>query len=165
MAGNITLLYTASSSLTVTALNAVATQAGLLTGTEIFLYDNTAALDEDVLVSGKITNGIGTAGLIEIHAIGEHADGTWPDAFTGATSAANAIAFANTFNKSLLARPVAVWGAPANGGVYHFGPVSLASLFGGTLPRKVTGWVTQSTGANLGSAHALYVKPVKRAYT
>jgi hypothetical protein len=46
---------------------------------------------------------------------------------------------------------------------YHFGPVSLAAAFGGTLPPKVVLFITHSTGVNLNSTagnHQIRLQPV-----
>lgn len=69
-------------------------------------------------------------------------DSVWPDSFTG-SDAAKTITSSDI--KNAICRPVGSLTTDATSSrVYPFGPVSVASLFGGTLPRKWTVWVTHS---------------------
>lgn len=105
--------------------------------------DNSSALNLDYLIAGSFTAGTSpTAGTIEVHAVGMQDDTTWPDAFTG-VDAARTITSSDI--KNAICRPAASLATDATSSrVYPFGPVSVASLFGGTCPRKFTVFVAHS---------------------
>jgi hypothetical protein len=138
-----------ASDVTIT-LAALASDTSLLTGRESAAVDNTAANTNflDYLVSGKITTGTGptTGRSIEVWAVGSWDGTNWPDVFDGTDSAETTSAEM----KPSVCRFIAAIATTATADrAYHFGPVSLASAFGGTLPPKFVFFVTHSTGANL----------------
>jgi hypothetical protein len=156
------LSYPAASDLTIT-LASLASDTSLLTGRESAVIDNTANLYLDFLISGKITAGTSptAARSIEVWAVGSWDGTNWPDVFDG-TESAETITSADI--KASVCRFVAAMAtANTSDRAYHFGPVSLASAFGGTLPPKVVLFVTHSTGQNLNSTagnHQIRLQPV-----
>jgi hypothetical protein len=156
------LSYPAASDLTIT-LASLASDTNLLTGRESATIDNTANLYLDILVSGKITAGTSptAARSIEVWAVGSWDGTNWPDVFDG-TESAETITSADI--KASVCRFVAAMAtANTSDRAYHFGPVSLASAFGGTLPPKVVLFVTHSTGVALNSTagnHQIRLQPV-----
>ena len=156
------LSYPAASDLTIT-LASLASDTNLLTGRESATIDNTTNLYLDILVSGKITAGTSptAARSIEVWAVGSWDGTNWPDVFDG-TESAETITSADI--KASVCRYVAAMAtANTSDRTYHFGPVSLASAFGGTLPPKVVLFVTHSTGVNLNSTagnHQIRLQPV-----
>jgi hypothetical protein len=156
------LAYGTASDVTIT-LASMATDTNLLTGRESATIDNSANLFLDYLVSGKITAGTSptAARSIEVWAVGSWDGTNWPDVFDG-TESAETITSADI--KASVCRFVAAMAtANTSDRVYHFGPVSLAAAFGGTLPPKVVLFVTHSTGVNLNSTagnHQIRLQPV-----
>ena len=156
------LSYPAASDLTIT-LASLASDTNLLTGRESATIDNTANLYLDILVSGKITAGTSptAARSIEVWAVGSWDGTNWPDVFDG-TESAETITSADI--KASVCRFVAAMAtANTSDRSYHFGPVSLASAFGGTLPPKVVLFVTHSTAVALNSTagnHQIRLQPV-----
>jgi hypothetical protein len=157
----IDLGYAASSAVTIT-LAALATSSTLLVGRESAPIDNSVNLYLDYLLAGRITTGTSpTAGSIEVHVVGMVDDTLWPDVFDGTESAETVT---NADIKNAVCRPAAaiVTGTTSNQ-AYDFGPVSVASLFGGTCPRKFACFVTHSSGVNLNATatnHYLKITPV-----
>ena len=156
------LAYGTASDLTIT-LASLASDTNLLTGRESATIDNTANLYLDILISGKITAGTSptAARSIEVWAVGSWDGTNWPDVFDG-TESAETITSADI--KASVARYLAAMAtANTSDRAYHFGPVSLASAFGGTLPPKVVLFITHSTGQNLNSTaanHQIRLQPV-----
>ncbi len=156
------LAYGTASDLTIT-LASLASDTNLLTGRESAVIDNTTNLYLDVLVSGKITAGTSPTASrsIEVWAVGSWDGTNWPDVFDG-TESAETITSADI--KASVCRFVAAMAtANVSDRTYHFGPASLASAFGGTLPPKISLFVTHSTGVALNSTaanHQIRLQPV-----
>lgn len=140
--------YGTASDATIT-LASLASDTNLLAGRESAEIVNTSTLALDYLVSGKITTGTTptTARQIEVWAVGSW-DGTlWPDVFDG-TESAETVTSADI--KASVCRLVAVMATSATSNVaYHFGPVSIASAFGGVCPPKFVLFVTHNTAVAL----------------
>jgi hypothetical protein len=159
---NIKTEYAASSALTIT-LASLATDTNLLTGRESAEVDNTSNKYLDYLLAGKITTGTTptTAKQIEVHVIGLMEDATYPDVFDG-TDSAETITAAEI--KRAICQVAAILETTnTSDRTYPFGPISVASLFGGVLPKKFVVFVTHNTGVNLnstGSNQAIYITPV-----
>lgn len=156
---NVKIEYAASAALTIT-LASLATSSTLVAGQEADLVDNvTTNKYLDYLLSGKITTGTGPTDVreIRVYVVGIYDDTTWPDVFDG-TNSAETVTSTQIRDASLKLAAV----IPTNNTsdrVYWFGPVSVAALFGGVLPKKWTVWVTHSTGVNLnatGGNHAIW---------
>jgi hypothetical protein len=156
------LAYGTASDVTIT-LASLASDTNLLTGRESDVIDNTSLLVLDYLVSGKIAAGTSptAARSIEVWAVGSWDGTNWPDVFDG-TESAETITSADI--KASVCRFLAAMAtANTTDRVYHFGPVSLASAFGGTLPPKVVLFITHSTGVALNSTsgnHQIRLQPV-----
>lgn len=156
------LSYPAASDLTIT-LASLASDTNLLTGRESATIDNSTNLYLDILISGKVTAGTSptAARSIEVWAVGSWDGTNWPDVFDG-TESAETITSADI--KASVTRYLAAMAtANTSDRTYHFGPVSLASAFGGTLPPKVVLFITHSTGVALNSTagnHQIRLQPV-----
>lgn len=162
-AGDIKIAYGSSSALTITLASLPTTDANLLAGREGTWIDNTSNLYADYLIAGKITTGTSPTvnKSIQVFVVGLMEDSTYPDVFDG-TDSAKTVSSAGTKNN--ICKPVAVMVVSASSDVtYSFGPVSVASCFGGVVPKKFGIFVVHDTAVNLnstGSNHAIYVTPV-----
>ena len=160
-AGDTKITYGSSSNLTIT-LASLATDASLLVGRESSEVDNTTNRYVDYLLSGKITTGTSPTAskFIEVHVVGLMDDSTYPSVFDGTDSAETVTAAV----KSGVCRLAASIDTTNTSDVtYYFGPVSVASLFGGVMPKKFVVFVTHNTAVNLnstGSNHQITVTPV-----
>lgn len=161
-AGDTKIAYALSSNLTIT-LASLASDTNLLAGRESTAVDNTTNLYVDYLLSGKVTTGTSPTAsrIIEIHVIGLLDDSTYPDVFDG-TDSDETISGSGT--KGAIARLAAsIDTVNTSDKTYYFGPVSVAALFGGALPKKFVVFATHSTGVNLNSTsgnHQITVTPV-----
>lgn len=149
---NIKQAYAASSALTIT-LAALPTSSTLLVGQEGTAVDNSTNGYLDVTLGGQVMTGTSpTAGQVEVHAIAMIDDTRWPDVFDG-TDSAETITLAEV--KNVICKPVAIMSTTAaSNQAYPFSGVSAANLFGGTLPRKFTVFVTHNTVAALNATAA-----------
>ena len=153
--------YPAASDATIT-LASLASDTNLLAGRESTALDNSSNLYLDYLVSGKITTGTSptTARSIQVWAVGSWDGTTWPDVFDG-TDSTETITSAN--HKNSICRFIAEMATDATSDrVYHFGPVSLASAFGGVMPVKVVFFVVHNTAVALNSTagnHQIRIQP------
>jgi len=160
--GDIKLAYGASSALTIT-LASLATDASLLTGRASTEVSNTVNLFQDYLLAGMITTGTTptTAKEIRVYVVGLMDDTLYPDVFDG-TDSAETVSGVGT--RDSVCKLAAVIPTIATSNLaYYFGPVSVASLFGGTMPKKFLAFVTHSTAVNLNATaanHAIYITPV-----
>lgn len=160
--GDFKVVYGSAADITIT-LASLATDSTRLTGRESTLVDNSSNLFDDYLLSGKITTGTSptTAKVIEVWVVGSWDGTNWPDVFDG-TDSAETITSADI--KPLVCRLAAAM--PTNNTsdrTYHFGPVSVASLFGGHCPPKWAVFVTHDTAVNLNSTsgnHQIRIQPV-----
>lgn len=163
--GDVKLEYAASSAPAIT-LASLASSATWAVGRESAAVDNTTTKYEDFLLSGKVTTGTApTAGVIEVWVVGLMEDATWPDVFAGADAGRTvAVPVADVKAAELKLAGVVNTDTTANR-TYWFAPISVASLFGGVLPKKFSIFVTHSTVAVLhatGTNHAFWVTPIYR---
>lgn len=144
---DIKVAYAASANNTIT-LASLATSASRLTGREGTEIDNTSNKYLDSLWSGKVTTGTTpSASQIDVSTVGLMDDSTWPDVFDG-TDSAETVSSQSAFNQ--ICRIVASMINDTSSNItYPFGPVAIASLFGGVMPLKVVPFVAHSTGVNL----------------
>ena len=152
--------FAASSAALTITLAALPTSATLVAGQESTAVDSTSNLYTDYLIGGKITTGTSptTAKTIEVWAYGEIEDAPlYPDVLDGTDSAET---ITSVDIKAAILRPIAIMLTDATSDrAYWFGPVPLASVFGGTLPPRWGVFVVHDTGVNLnatGSNHAIY---------
>lgn len=159
--------YPAASDATIT-LASLASDTSLLAGRESSEVVNTSNLYLDYLISGKITTGTTptVSRVIEVWAVGSWDGTNWPDVFDG-TDSAETITSADI--KNSVCRLVAQMTVSATSNVtYPFGPVSLASLFGGVVPPKFAFFVTHSTVAALNATagnHQIRIQPYYETVT
>lgn len=152
-----TLAARASASLSIT-LASLAASSTLTVGRCSAAYDNSANLDELLPISGKFKTGAANlqAGLIEVWAFAERADGTWPELFTAAYTGADG-GFTVTERNVLQAGAALVCAIPTSTSQrdWVFRPRDLSMLLGGAV-RKAAVFVTHSahTSTNVWSATA-----------
>lgn len=164
---NVKLFYVTASDATIT-LTSLASDTNLLAGRESSAIDNSSNLYLDYLVSGKVTTGTSptTTRSIEVWAVGSWDGTNWPDEFDG-TDSNETITSAN--HKASICRFVSSMSTDATSNrTYAFGPVSIASVFGGTLPPKFVVFVVHNTGAALNatsSNHQIRIQPVYETVT
>lgn len=161
-AGDTKLVYGTAADVTMT-LASLAESATRVAGRQSAAVDNTTNVFLDYLVSGKITTGTTPTvnEVMEIWAVGSWDGTTWPAGFDGTDSASPTL-IAN--NKNVVCKLVASWAVTATSDVaYHFGPVSIAGVFGGVVPKKFSFFVTHSTDVNLnatGGNHQIRIQPI-----
>lgn len=156
--------YGSSSALTISPAS-LATSSTWLAGVESDAVSNTTNLYIDYLLAGKIT--VGTTPTINteirVYVVGTRDDTpTWPDVFDGTASAETITSAGVRDGFAKLAAVMAVDATTSNR-EYPFGPVSIASLFGGVMPKQFVVFVTHNTGANLNSTagnHVVSITPV-----
>ena len=164
---DIKVAYGTASDATIT-LASLASDTNLLTGRESAEIVNTSTLALDYLISGKIRAGTSPTASrsIEVWAVGSWDGTNWPDVFDG-TESAETITSADI--KGSICRLVAAMATAATSDRdYPFGPVSIASIFGGVVPPKFVLFVTHSTGVNLNSTagnHQIRIQPVYETVT
>ncbi len=161
-AGDIKLVYGSASDLTIT-LASLATDSNKLVGRESAVIDNTSGLHLDILVSGKITVGTSptTTKAIEVWAVASWDGTTWPDVFDGTDSSETITS--SEIKLSICRLVASLPTTNTSDRTYHFSAISLASLFGGVVPPKLSLFVTHDTGVNLnatGSNHQIRLQPV-----
>lgn len=159
---DIKLSYVASSAVTIT-LASLATDANLLAGRESTLVDNSSNKYLDYLLAGTIMTGTTptTAKEIRVYVVGIANDTTWPDVFDG-TDSAETVSDAG-IRDSVCKLAAVIPTVATSDKAYWFGPVSVASLFGGVVPLKFVVFVTHNTAVNLnatGGNHVLSITPV-----
>jgi hypothetical protein len=173
MAGDIKLKYLSSVTLADSGLNSLAASGTYVAGYETNAVDCGALSNGpaiDILLAGhfKAAAANHNAGNIEVWVIGAENDTpTWPDVFDG-TASAETVSSRNVLAAcGRLAAVIA--GDSSNDRVYSFAPVSVAQLFGGSLPDQFAVFVTHaiqsSTNTWASSGHAIYYTPVLAQYT
>lgn len=162
-AGDIKIAYGASAALTQTALDSLASSSTHVAGWESDAIDNSTNLYRDYIVNAviKVASAGLSAGEIRMHAVAELNDTTWPDVFEGTQSAetVTSVEIRDSICR-LIARTVTTTDASR---VYPLNCGSVASFFGGTIPRKFVIFITHSTGAALeptADPNQVYVKGV-----
>lgn len=161
-AGDVTLKRGSSGTMTIT-LASLAESNTRVAGRESDVI-TTAEPAIDYQVGGKITTGTSpTAGKqidIWVYAsINDTPD--YPDVFDG-TDSAETVTSESVRNSALKHLHTIVVDATSNW-TYWFGPLSIAALFGGQLPKHFGIFVTHDTDADLNSTggnHAISYRPV-----
>jgi hypothetical protein len=143
---DVKLVYAASSDLTVTNLNGLASSGTWVAGWESAAIDNTSTKYLDYRVTAKIT--VESAGLaageIRLYLVGMLDDTTWPDVFDG-TESAETVTDTEIRDAICLLGAVTATDTTASR-VYYLDCPSVAAVFGGNLPAKFIVFITQSTG-------------------
>lgn len=160
---SIKLAYGASAAVTISPAS-LASDTNLLAGRESDAVDNATNLYLDYLLAGKITTGTSPtdAREIRVYVAGIVDDTpTYPDVLDG-TDSAETITSSGIRDAALRLAAVIATNNTSDR-TYWFGPISVAALFGGTLPAKFVVFVVHNTGVNLhatGSNHAIRVTGV-----
>lgn len=131
-------------------------------GYEWYIIDNTTDKSLDREQSGKIRVGTTpTSGTeIRIYAIASYDGSTWPDVFDGTASAETVTSEGVRDGFAKLAAVLRVDATTSDRDYPFF--FSLASLFGGVVPKKVAIFVAHNTGVALnatGSTHTYADQP------
>lgn len=168
MAGDLKLKYGTPAAYTIT-LASLASDGNLLIGRESTAIDNSSNCYTDYMIGGLITTGTSPTvnTYITVWAVGILDDApVWPDVFDGTDSGETWSSSSVRDNAGKRLASIIV-SASSNVG-YYFGPVSLASAFGGIVPSSHSIFVVHSTAVNLhatASNHAIYYWPVYAQYT
>ena len=136
--------------LTIT-LASLATSSTLVVGRASTAVVNTSNLYLDCLLSGLITTGTSpTAGVIELWVYAPikiaTSTVTYPDSITGTDAAKT---FASVEAKYGLTQAAAIITNASSDIGYSINPISIASLFGGSMPTHWGVFVTHDTAVNL----------------
>jgi hypothetical protein len=162
-AGDVKLAYAASSALTQTNLDGLASSSTHVAGWESGAIDNSSNLYLDYIINAKIqleSAGL-AAGEIRMYLVAELEDASWPDVFDGTESAETVT---DTETRDAICRMAALSVTDTTASrVYYLNCPSVAAVFGGIVPRKFVVFITQSSGAALettGDPNQVYVKGV-----
>jgi hypothetical protein len=150
MASGDTLLKYGSSAAYTLTLESLAHDANLLAGRASTAVSNTTNLYLDYLIGGKVKLGTSptAGGVVEAWVYASENDTSdYPDSITG-TDANKSITSSNVKNAGLALLGTAVADA-TTGEVLWFKPRSLASLFGGSIPKNHGIFLVHSTGVAL----------------
>lgn len=148
---SIKIEYASSAALTIT-LASLASSSTLVAGRESTAVDNTTNKYLDYLLAGKIRAGTSPtdAREIRVYVYGSQNDTPlYPDTIDG-TDSDETITSAGVRDAGLKLAAVIATNNTSDRD-YFFGPISVAALFGGTLPKFWGVWITHSTGVNLNS--------------
>lgn len=160
---SIKVAYGTSSALT-EGIESLASDTNMLAGWETTAVDNTSNLYLDYLLGGKITTGTSPTAdrEIRVYVYGSINDTpTYPDVLDG-TSSAETLTNSSIRDAGLKLAAVIATNNSSNI-TYWFGPISVASLFGGVMPKYFGVFVVHNTGVNLnatGTNHVIDVTPV-----
>ena len=161
--GDVKIAYAASSALTQTNLDGIASSATWVAGWESGAIDNSTNLYLDYIINAVIqveSAGL-SAGEIRMYLVAELEDSTWPDVFDGTESTET---ITDTEIRDAICRLAAITTTDTTASrTYYLQCPSAAAVFGGTIPRKFVIFITQSTGAALettGDPNQVYVKGV-----
>ena len=173
MAGDIKLKYLASTTLADSGFNSLAASTTRVAGYATVAVDcggDAGGPLLDVLLAGSFTAGAASnnAGQIDIWVIGaQNQTPVWPSVFDGAGGTETVPSVNVLYGCGRLAASIS--GDSVNSRVYSFAPVSVASLFGGTLPDQFVVFVSHNihttTVAWAASGHVVYTTPVVAQYT
>lgn len=147
---------TSSTDLTISLASLASGSSGVFTaGQESTAVDNTSNVDLDHLLSGIITTGTSPTASrsinIYVYANISSASGTptYPDVLDG-TDSAETFTSANVMNAAVKFAAGIIVDNNSNRS-YYFGPVSVASLFGGVLPKFWGVYIAHDTAVALNS--------------
>lgn len=132
-------------------LTSLASSSTFLAGYEWFVIDNSTELALDYHVQGNIMVGTTPTANTEIrvYCVASSDGSTWPDVFDGTPSAETVTNAGVASNCLKLAAVIQVSATTSNVAMpFQF---SVASVFGGFVPKKVAVFVAHNTGVNLNS--------------
>ncbi|MFO0801463.1 MAG: hypothetical protein U0804_28695 [Gemmataceae bacterium] len=130
-------------------LTSLASSSTFLAGYEWFVVDNTTELALDYQIQGNITVGTTPTANTEIrlYVVASFDGSTWPDVFDGTASAETVTNAGVMSGFMVLAKVIQVTATTSNVAMpFSF---TVASLFGGTVPKKFVVYVAHNTGVNL----------------
>jgi hypothetical protein len=165
MAGDIKLQYGTPTDLTIT-LASLASSSTLVAGRESTAVDNRTDEYLDALVSGFVASGTTlTAGALEVWVYAQLDDTpTYPEVLDGTDSDETFTTRDQMFAGMRLGARIVT--NTTNSVVYPIAPFSVASLFGGVMPRRWGVFLTHSmVGALAASGHKIQYAPVHQQYT
>lgn len=139
--------YASSAALTITLASLASSSSA---GRESTAIDNSSNLYIDAILGGKITVGTTPTNntFVEVWAYGSYDGTTYTASATGTDAALTPTQQAKTYMRLIAILPVT---ATTSNVTHAFGPVSVASLFGGVLPQKWGVYVQNQSGVNLNS--------------
>jgi hypothetical protein len=145
-------------------ITSLASSSTWLAGYEWFIIDNTTELALDWEVQGKIRVGAAPASgtEIRIYVVGSYDGTTWPDVFDGTPSAETVTSEGVRDGFAKLASVLRCDSTTSSRDYPFF--FSIASLFGGMVPKKVAVFVVHNTGANLDSTAANHTYAAQPLY-
>lgn len=147
MATTASTVFGTSTAITIT-IASLAASSTLLVGQNATAVDVSAiaTVPIDIMIGGSIMTGTTpTAGLIQVYASGTEDGSNYP----GSIATTNGAQTLTAETKGLLRLVANMSTNTTSNQAYTFSPVSLASLFGGVLPRRMNFWLTHSTVAAL----------------
>lgn len=169
MAGDIKLKYGTAASMTVTAINSLATST--TAGVTSDSINNTSTLATDYLVGGQFTMGTTpTAGrTFRVYAYSAFdTTPTWPDVFSSGTEGtAGAATVHDTEQLDSAFRLLWTAVVDASTGDVHAMPLtSIANAFGGSVPPYFALFFLNDTAVTMSaSGHSFYYVPILYQYT
>lgn len=144
------IAYTAPATITISPAS-LATSSSFVAGREATSLDNSSFLYDDAMLAGYLTVGTTpTAGTyINVYVFAAMDDTpTWPDVMDG-TDSAETVTSAGVGQGFLKLAASLYVDSNTSNRQYNFGPISVASLFGGVLPKFWSVFVAHNTGVNL----------------
>lgn len=162
---NIKEEYAASAALTIT-LASLASSITWIVGRESTEVDNSTNKYLDYLLSGKITVGTtpNAATQIRVYAWGLMEDTpTRPINVAGSDAGLTPTGGQSVIDPLFKLAAVMSTVDTTSDRTYWFGPLSIAVLFGGQMPKRFGVWVTHNTNVVLnatGGNHAIWVTPI-----
>lgn len=158
---------TSSTALTISLASLASGSSGVFTaGQESTAVDNTSNLDLDHLLSGFITTGTSPTASrsinVYVYANISSSSGTptYPDVLDG-TDSAETFTSANVMN-SAIKLAASITSDNSSNRAYYFGPISVAALFGGSMPKFWGVFVAHDTAVALNSTSGNHVLSYER---
>lgn len=151
--GDVTVTYSNSTTLTQTNLDGLTTSATWVAGWESDAIDNSSTKYEDIAITATIkanTSAPSAAAQARMYLVAENADGTWPDVFDGTESTETVTA---TNIRDAICRLAAFTDTDTTASrVYYMHCPSVATVFGGFVPRKFVIFITHSMSTALATS-------------
>jgi hypothetical protein len=145
--GDVTPVWSASAALTQTNLDGLASSSTHVAGWESASLDNAGLLDRRITAVIQVESAGLSAGEIRLYLVGQLHDSAWPDVFDGTESAETVT---DTEIRDAICRLGAITATDTTASrLYYLDCPSARSVFGGTLPKRMVVFITQSTGAAL----------------
>lgn len=153
----VSMNYAASAALTIgLATTPLASSGTFVLGRESTVVDNSTNKYDDALLSGKVT--VGTTPTVNtqiiVYVFGQLNDTpTYPDVMTGSDGdkTLTSVGVGAGFLRQVA---VLLVDSTTSNRAYPFGPISVASFFGGVLPQRWSVFISHNTGVALNSTAA-----------